>query len=68
MADIVATTTIDFAELIGLPVPSSCEALAAWRERTHARPSVAMPAAAQGRYLASGSPAQPGSRPASTDA
>ena len=40
MADIVAVTTIDFAELIGLPIPQACSALADWRSRMRERPSI----------------------------
>ncbi|MGC1303018.1 MAG: glutathione S-transferase [Caulobacteraceae bacterium] len=50
MADIVAVATIDFATLIGLPVPEDCEALLGWRERMDERASVAMPSEAQDRY------------------
>ena len=50
MADIVAVTTIDFADLIGLPVPDACASLKAWHARVSERPSVAMPEAARRRY------------------
>jgi len=43
MADIVAITTIDFARLIGLPIPEDCTKLTAWRARMEERPSVPMP-------------------------
>lgn len=39
MADICLQTTLDFAELIGLPSPTEAEHLIAWRARAAARPS-----------------------------
>ena len=41
MADIVAVTTLDFAELIGLETPGGLAHLEAWRARMGARPSMA---------------------------
>ena len=55
MADIVAVTTIDFAELIGLQIPPACTALGAWRERMRERPSMAMPATVHSRYATTSS-------------
>lgn len=39
MADIVGQTTLDFADLIGLPTPAEARNVLAWRERMAARPS-----------------------------
>jgi glutathione S-transferase len=39
MADICALSTVDFAALIGLPMPGDLANLAAWHERVSARPS-----------------------------
>jgi glutathione S-transferase len=39
MADIIAETTIDFAKFVGIPLPETATALAAWRARMKARPS-----------------------------
>jgi glutathione S-transferase len=41
MADIALQTTLDFAELIGLPPPGDAGHLADWRNRAAARPSAA---------------------------
>jgi glutathione S-transferase len=41
MADIIALTTIDFAEFVGLPVPAQCERLRAWHASVSQRPSAA---------------------------
>ena len=39
MADIVALTSVDFANFIGLELPADCERLRAWHARVSARPS-----------------------------
>jgi glutathione S-transferase len=39
MADIIALTTIDFAEFVGLKVPAECERLRIWHARVSQRPS-----------------------------
>lgn len=39
MADIVALTSIDFANFIGLAIPPDCERLRAWHARISQRPS-----------------------------
>lgn len=41
MADIVAQTTLDFADFVGLETPAELTHVAAWRARLAARPSVA---------------------------
>ena len=41
MADICLLSTVDFADWIGLPMPSELTALAAWHGRVSARPSAA---------------------------
>ena len=41
MADIIALTTVDFGQTIGVPVPQDCVGVTAWRERVSQRPSVA---------------------------
>jgi glutathione S-transferase len=39
MADIVALTTIEFGQAIGVPIPRGCDRVAAWRERVAERPA-----------------------------
>ena len=39
MADIVAQTTIDFGQQIGVPIPDDCARVQAWLARVSARPS-----------------------------
>lgn len=39
VADIVAQTTLDFADFVGLPTPAQATNVLAWRERLAARPS-----------------------------
>jgi glutathione S-transferase len=41
MADIIALTTIEFGQVIGVPIPRDCIRVAAWRERVSERPSSA---------------------------
>lgn len=41
MADIIALTTIQFGQFIGVPVPEGCGRVTAWLERVAARPSAA---------------------------
>lgn len=41
MADIIALTTIEFGQAIGVPIPQDCVRVAAWRERISERPSSA---------------------------
>lgn len=41
VADIVAQTTLDFADFVGLPTPAQAKHVLAWRERLAARPSAA---------------------------
>jgi glutathione S-transferase len=41
MADIAALTTLDFADWIGLPMPSEAARLKAWHATVSARPSAA---------------------------
>ncbi len=41
MADIVALTTIDFGQFIGVPPPEDCRAIGAWRAGVSRRPSAA---------------------------
>jgi glutathione S-transferase len=41
MADIIALTTIEFGQTIGVPIPQDCAHVAAWRERVSERPSAA---------------------------
>ena len=39
MADIIAQTTIDFGQFIGVPIPQDCDAVLAWHARVSDRPS-----------------------------
>lgn len=39
MADIVAVTTVEFGQFIGVPIPEDCLAVTAWHERVRERPS-----------------------------
>jgi glutathione S-transferase len=41
MADIVALTTIEFGQAIGVPIPDGCDRVAAWLARVAARTSAA---------------------------
>ena len=39
MADIIAQTTVDFGQFIGVPIPEGCDAVKAWLSRVSDRPS-----------------------------